>query len=502
MISKSFSFMALVVLVVAMLLLTTTTTTMVHADAVDLTDDEFPAFLKKTPYALVMFHSPSCGHCVRFKPDFDKASDELVDNKKVQLAKVDCSASKVICRQYKISGYPDVRFFSPDGKNVEYDEGRSVDAVVNFITTMTSDPITFITTAEEKIKFLNGPTSTKLLLEVPTKTAPGVKSFESAAPELRKIAGACGVFYSSTIKTPKLTFFRKFDEEEVVFKAETIDDKTLTAKALTAFVQEHALPIVGELTPNVYKKYVAKKLPIVWIFIDKDEDSQVAALQDILKPVLSKHKKAVVGGWLDGVKWNGHAKSFGLESSTPGIVIEDKTNGNEDKPKRYVYPKDEITEEDFAAFVEAFVAKKLTPHVKSQPKPEKETVDGLTTLVGTTYHEIVYGKENKDKDIFIAYKKAQCPHCVRLVPAWKELAKEFENDENIIIAEVDGNANQLDDKNVSISGYPTVMLKVAKNNNKFIEYEGDRSVEDLKSFINKNRKSSAKIVASSPRDEI
>lgn len=47
-----------------------------------------------------------------------------------------------------------------------------------------------------------------------------------------------------------------------------------------------------------------------------------------------------------------------------------------------------------------------------------------------------------------------CTHCQEMAAAWEELGERYKDHEDIIIAEMDATANELE--NISISGYPTL----------------------------------------------
>lgn len=47
-----------------------------------------------------------------------------------------------------------------------------------------------------------------------------------------------------------------------------------------------------------------------------------------------------------------------------------------------------------------------------------------------------------------------CPHCQAMEAAWKELAERYKDREDIVIAEMDSTANELE--NITIHGYPTL----------------------------------------------
>ena len=70
---------------------------------------------------------------------------------------------------------------------------------------------------------------------------------------------------------------------------------------------------------------------------------------------------------------------------------------------RYPYYREEITDlslEGITKFIHDFKADKLDPLLRSEPVPEPQTVDGFTTIVGTTYDSIV---KDESKDVLVLY---------------------------------------------------------------------------------------------------
>lgn len=69
-----------------------------------------------------------------------------------------------------------------------------------------------------------------------------------------------------------------------------------------------------------------------------------------------------------------------------------------------------------------------------------------------------------------------------------ELAEAYKNDENVIIAEIDATKNDLP---VPIRGYPTLFFfpQGSTKETTPVEFNGERTVEEFKAFVERNRKS-------------
>ena len=63
----------------------------------------------------VMFHSPSCGHCVRAMPAFDA----LKPPSHVRKVKVDCNARADVARDHGVNAYPTYRLYPSGMQNAQ-----------------------------------------------------------------------------------------------------------------------------------------------------------------------------------------------------------------------------------------------------------------------------------------------------------------------------------------------------------------------------------------------
>ncbi|CAI7813052.1 unnamed protein product [Closterium sp. NIES-53] len=115
------------------LLVFATLTFAVAADVVELSPDSFADFVGKEKAAFVKFYAPWCGHCKRLAPDYDKFGAAFKETASVVVSKVDCDKHKKLCSEYKVKGYPTLKWF-PKGtsKPEDYPGERSVEDLVDF----------------------------------------------------------------------------------------------------------------------------------------------------------------------------------------------------------------------------------------------------------------------------------------------------------------------------------------------------------------------------------
>jgi thiol-disulfide isomerase/thioredoxin len=88
--------------------------------------------------------------------------------------------------------------------------------------------------------------------------------------------------------------------------------------------------------------------------------------------------------------------------------------------------------------------------------------------------------------VFVKFYMTGCIHCENIKPTWKLLENEMKNDNrNLSLINVNSNAlNNIKWSKVSeVQGFPTIMM-IYNKGNLFKMYEGDRTLEDMKKFIN------------------
>merc|ERR1712093_115439 len=296
------------------------------------------------------------------------------------------------------------------------------------------------------------------------------------AEVLKKTAAALRKDVSFAIFTGKtdnaITLYRSFDEPEVVYSGD------VNADAVQAWVKSESLPLLGEIGPQNFMKYVDRNLPLVWVFVDYTADAQKDVLA-ALTPVAKQYRDKVVFAKLDGNRRGEHAKTFGLSGTTPGVVIEDRATR-----KNYVFPEDKaVTTEAFSAHVESFLKGGLAATIRSQDIPADN--DGpVKVLVAKQYDELVM---DNSKDAFVEFYAPWCGHCKTLAPKWEEVAKIFSTEEDVVVANVDADseAGRPLGQRYGVSGFPTIKY-FKKGSTEATDYSAGREVADIVKFLNDN----------------
>eukprot|EP01135_Chromosphaera_perkinsii_P006905 Nk52_evm60s621 gene=Nk52_evmTU60s621 len=81
---------------------------------------------------LVEFYAPWCGHCKSLAPIWDQLGEKFESTENVVIAKVDATANEI--PDVPVQGFPTIKFFPAGSKTiVDYDGGRDLDALVDFL---------------------------------------------------------------------------------------------------------------------------------------------------------------------------------------------------------------------------------------------------------------------------------------------------------------------------------------------------------------------------------
>ncbi|XP_065651970.1 thioredoxin domain-containing protein 5-like isoform X1 [Hydra vulgaris] len=84
-------------------------------------------------YTFVDFYAPWCSHCIALQPVWNQLATRFKHNKKVKIAKVDCTTEKEICKKQNIQAYPSLHLYKDGVLIKQYNKERTLKSLVSFI---------------------------------------------------------------------------------------------------------------------------------------------------------------------------------------------------------------------------------------------------------------------------------------------------------------------------------------------------------------------------------
>ena len=270
-----------------------------------------------------------------------------------------------------------------------------------------------------------------------------------------------------------VVLFKKFDEGKNVLNGDL--------STLNEFISGNSVPTIDELGPETYKDYAESGLPLLYLFVDSRVEGQTTTYVDKIRELAKSTKGKLNWAYIDFSKYARHSESLGLSGKTvPAIAIEDIVGEGD----HFAFDEStEITTESVTEFVNKFLNKELTPTIKSEEVPESN--DGpVKVVVAKTFDAIV---NDPTKDVLVEFYAPWCGHCKKLVPTWEELGTHFQSTPSVVIAKIDATANDIS-KKLGVRGFPTIKLFTKDNKSNPVDYQGDRSLDDLVQFINTQAK--------------
>lgn len=439
-----------------------------------LTKDNFDSAISSNQYILVEFYAPWCGHCKALAPQYAKAATTLKDEgSPMKLGKVDATIESSLAGKFQVRGYPTLKFFR-DGKPMEYGGGRTAEEIIAWMNKKTGPAAVSLTDVEGAKTFVDGKEVCVVGL-FKNKESEAAKIFMQVAGELDDmvfgISDSDDLFNEYKVTKDTIVLLKQFDEGRNDLEGDGVD-----ADSLKKFIRKNELPTVIEFTQETAQKiFGGDNKNHLLLFISK----KAGTLDDVLKDYTAAaegYKGEVLFIYIDIDDEDNTRilEFFGLAPEDCPTVR--YINIGEDMTK-YKPESTELTKAVISEFVQGVIDGKISPHLMSQNIPEDWDKNPVKVLVGKNFNSVA---KDKTKSVFVEFYAPWCGHCKALSPIWDELAENFKDKEDIVVAKMDSTANELED--VKIASFPTLKY-FPKNSDEVIDYTGARTLEALTKFL-------------------
>ncbi|KAF3446998.1 hypothetical protein FNV43_RR12178 [Rhamnella rubrinervis] len=440
----------------------------------------FSDTVSKHDFIVVEFYSPTCGHCKKLAPEYEKAASILsINDPPLVLAKVDAieEVNKGLASEYGVQGYPTIKILRNGAKTVrEYNGPREADGIVAYVKRQSGPASVEVKTVEDASSF----TSDNKIVIVgvfPKFSGEEFENFTAVAEKLRSdyefghtMDAKLLPRGESSVTGPVIRLLKPFDELFVDFKDFHTD-------AVEKFIEDSSLPIVAEYNtdPNnqrflikIFNNPNAKAM----LFLNFSEVGD--AFRPKYHEVAEKYRSEGISflmGDLETVK--GAFQYFGIKEDQVPVIIIHTNDG-----KKYVKPS--LKPEHIEDWVKEFKDGKLLPFIRSEPIPEQNN-EPVKDVVADSLQDMFL---NSGKNVLLEFYAPWCKHCKDLAPILDEVAVSYESDPDVMIAKIDATANDIP-SDFEVKWFPTIYFKSKSGN--FLLYDEDRSKERFVAFIEKNR---------------
>lgn len=428
-------------------------------------------------HLLVEFYAPWCGHCKALAPEYAKAAAQLkAEGSEIRLAKVDATEEAELAQQFGVRGYPTIKFFRNGDKAAprEYTAGREADDIVSWLKKRTGPAATTLTDAAAAETLVDS-SEVVVIGFFKDVTSDAAKEFLLAAESVDDIpfgiSSSADVFSKYQLSQDGVVLFKKFDEGRNNFEGDLTKDNLLN------FIKSNQLPLVIEFTEQTAPKIFGGEIKThILLFLPKSVSDYEGKL-DNFKTAAGNFKGKILFIFIDSDHSDNQRilEFFGLKKEECPAV---RLITLEEEMTKYKPESDDLTADKIKEFCNKFLEGKIKPHLMSQDLPEDWDKQPVKVLVGKNFEEVAF---DENKNVFVEFYAPWCGHCKQLAPIWDKLGETYRDHENIVIAKMDSTANEVEA--VKIHSFPTLKFFPAGSGRNVIDYNGERTLEGFKKFL-------------------
>lgn len=466
---------------------------------IELTGDTLSRALDEHERLFVEFYAPWCGHCKQFAPHYEmiafKAQQEGL---KTRFAKIDVDSARHLVSQYSIAGYPSLKLLR-GGKTFDFEGDRIPEKILSFLH-QHEDPPSTILQSEIEDFFNSSEVNTFGVVAVVKKGSVREKVFLNAYFDLVGFQGPrikYAISYlpkNADAKTDASLTMRRSGFAEIGEEERISFDKGWKDEAVVNWVLSNTYPLVGESAS--LKKYgfdtvkkIGKEGSVVVLFDiadDLDDENDMTAkkaktIKGFMRILAAEHPYWKFAAADHGFVNDDIKSLLGNGSSSLTVLLE---------KAKYRADCDVGDQVAVASFLKSVRAGQARPWYMSEKAPAVLVGDdGVTTVVGTTFEEIIM---NPKRDVFVEFYAPWCGHCKELAPIWSDLGRRVQeegwHDRGVVIGRMDAVANECQED--TSGGFPKLVLYPAVSTQRKLRskvvFTGNRDLSSLVDFLLEN----------------
>lgn len=445
---------------------------------------------------VVVFVNEDCFHCRRAESLLLKAEELLGPDSDFVFASADVGEHRELSKEYAITGIPSVLLFRGETKT-DYAGGRSAPQMVDWLRRKAGTTRVVVDSgAEARALIRKHPVFVIGFFE--SEDSAEARTFLEVAVEIGEastiqfsISQDPAVAESFGVSAPAIKLFRKSVHKSAVFEPSS-PSGFVSAATIGEFVDNNKLDAVTHFSQETASLLFRPNVPdhLMMFTSGKPEDAEesaraVAALQEVARAGINQRRfTALVVDDSHALMW----RHFGADPELTPVVMmvhapeEAGPPGSEALPVlRYEMDQDaEVDAASLRRFVDDYFAGRLTAEVVTEDE-ESIGVDGAALAVtAENFERIVLDEE---RDVLLMFYAPWCAYCKQFAPDYAEVTRRLSAVSSVLVAQIDATQNEVDHPSAKVRGFPTLMLYPAGGNGAAVEYNGNREVEDVISFL-------------------
>jgi protein disulfide-isomerase A1 len=433
-----------------------------------LTDSNFNDFINDHEYAFLLFYSPWCSHCKKVMPEIAKLAKLAgKQSPKIAIGKVDITSEVDLSDIFGIEKYPTFKFFVR-AEPIDYEGGRTATQILSWVKKRLQPTALEIVSIGE-LETLKKEKLSALMITTPDRYDV-VRNFEKLAITLD------GVPFRYTYSDEIRTKFSAGNSTFIVFKGaeETYDELSNSEfffDDMKEFFHKHRHSLIVDFDKHAGERIFGNRQSTVFLISDSPKQEHVKTLIDHAK----RHSSELVYSHATFSSSAGKklAEFFELSArDDPTAVILEFKEG-----RHVVYRLESGDMDGLGNFLDQYTSGSLTPYYKSEPiHPPTDAF--IKTIVGKSFDDLVLKNDNY---ILLKIHAPWCQHSKALAPIYTELAYKLREVDDLVIAEMDGTANE--HPALKIEGFPTILLFKRDDKDHPVEFKGARLLKNIVAFL-------------------
>jgi protein disulfide-isomerase A1 len=134
-------------------------------------------------------------------------------------------------------------------------------------------------------------------------------------------------------------------------------------------------------------------------------------------------------------------------------------------------------------WIKGFFEGKLRAKVKTEIS-SSHNHEHIVKVTGQSFNSIVM---DQTKDVLVEFYSPKCEHCKSFLPIYEAIGEALCEIDSVVVAQMDAINNDAPPGVImGVGGYPTITLFPAKRKNKPIEFKGNKTVQEILLFLQKN----------------